>query len=104
LSPGSLEPTMDMFTVALAILVGGIAVAIFTAVRMTRRQIDRRLQTIDPAHSDDLTRELASRVRQQADRIKCARCGGPTAMVLGTDVRYKCDVCHFEFDGPPHLP
>jgi ribosomal protein S27E len=96
--------TMDVFTIVLGLLIGGIAFAIVQAIRVTRRQIDERLQTLDPEHVDERTRQLVAQVREQSDRIKCAHCGGTTAMVLRTSSQYKCDACDAVFDGPPHLP
>jgi len=95
---------MLAFDIALALVVVAVVLFIVKAVRQTRGEIDRRLRGTDPRRRDDIARDLAARIREQADRVKCARCGGPTDTLLGTETQYKCEVCHFTFDGPPHMP
>jgi ribosomal protein S27AE len=99
-----MESAMDVFNIALALVVGGVVLFIVKAVLQTRDRIDRRLRGTDPLRRDEITRDLAARIRKQAERVKCTRCGAPTFMLLGTDTRYECEVCHFTFDGPPHVP
>jgi len=58
----------------------------------------------DPRKRGDLARELAAQLHAQADEVKCVRCGASTFMLTGTRTGYKCEVCHFTFEGPPHMP
>jgi hypothetical protein len=95
---------MDAFTLSLAAIVGAAALLIVRAVRQTRAQIDRHLQGTDPRRRQDIARDLAARIREQAERVKCVHCGGPSIMLLGTVTRYRCEACESIFDGPPHMP
>jgi len=95
---------MDLFGIALALIVGVIVLFVARTARLTRAQVDQRLRGTDPRRRADVARDLATRMRAQADEVKCVRCGGSTFMIPGTDDAYKCEVCHFTFAGPPHTP
>ena len=95
---------MSLFDISLVLVVGTIVWFLVKAVRQTRGQIDRHLRGTDPRRRDEIARDLATRIREQADRVKCPRCGGPTFMLLGTETQYKCESCAFTFEGPPHMP
>jgi hypothetical protein len=94
---------MDAFSIVLVAIIMAVVLFIVRAVRLTRGQIDQRLCRTDPRRRDDVMRDLATHIREQADRVRCTQCGGPTFMVLGTDDQYKCEVCHVAFDGPRHM-
>jgi len=95
---------MLAFDIALAVLIVVIVWFIVKAVRQTRDQIDHHLRGTDPHRRDEIARDLAARMSEQADRVKCARCGGATFMLLGTENQYQCESCDSTFEGPPHLP
>jgi hypothetical protein len=98
------ETAMDGFTAALAGIVAMVVWVIVKAVRQTRGQIERHLRSTDPRRQDEIARELATRIRKQADEVRCVHCGGPTFMLLGTEDTYECESCHTTFKGPPHMP
>ena len=50
--------------------------------------------------SDDDMRELAARIRNRD--MRCPRCGRQSSAMIGTKVKYKCDSCNYEFEGPKH--
>jgi hypothetical protein len=95
---------MLAFDIALAVLIVAIVFFIVKAVRQTRAQIDHHLRGTDPRRRDEIARDLAARVREQGDRVRCVRCGGSTFMLLGTENQYRCESCDATFEGPPHLP
>lgn len=92
---------MDAFTAAIALLVGAVVLMVVRAVRQTRGRSGRGT---DPERRDAIDRDLATGIRDQGDRVRCVRCGGPTFAMAGTATRYKCEVCQHTFEGPPHLP
>ncbi|MGH9460758.1 MAG: hypothetical protein ACRD1X_06045 [Vicinamibacteria bacterium] len=95
---------MLAFDITLAVLIVVIVLFIVKAVRQTRGQIDHHLRGTDPHRRDDIGRDMIARIREEADRVKCARCGGSTFMLLGTENQYQCESCATTFEGPPHLP
>lgn len=95
---------MDAFTAVFLVIIAAVVAVIVKAVRQTRGQIGRHLQATDPQRRDEIARDLASRIREEADRVRCVRCGGPTFMLLGTETSYKCEACDATFEGPAHLP
>jgi ribosomal protein L37AE/L43A len=95
---------MNLFNLILVALVGTIVWFIVRAVRQTKAQIDGRLRGVDPRQREAIMRDMAVRIREQAQSTRCPRCGGVTFAMLGSEPWWKCDVCHTEFEGPPHLP
>ena len=97
---------MDAFYVILAITVLAVVWFIVKAVRQTQGQIAHQLRATDPPRRDEIARDLAARIREQAERVRCVRCGSQSIMLLGTTNRYRCESlqCQHTFDGPPHMP
>jgi len=60
---------MLAFDIALALVVVAVVLFIVKAVRQTRGEIDRRLRGTDPRRRDAIARDLAARIREQADRV-----------------------------------
>ena len=92
---------IDLFNVTLALLVLVIVAFVVRAVRLTSASIStasRHLNLTRP----DIARRLVEEIR--AREVPCERCGRQTFALLGTEDRYKCETCHFEFQGPAHMP
>ncbi len=51
--------------------------------------------------SGDEARKLAARIRERD--IRCPRCSRQSSALLGTETKYKCDSCNYEFEGPNHI-
>jgi ribosomal protein L37AE/L43A len=90
--------------IAIAVLVATIVWSIVRAVRQVNGQIEGKLRGVDPRKREALMRELAARVRGQANDTRCPRCDGVAFAMLGRDPWWKCDACNWEFEGPEHLP
>lgn len=86
---------LNGFNLLLLALVVVIVAFIVIAVRKTMGEMTKAGVTGEDA------RELAKRLRERD--VRCPRCNGQSSALLGTDTRYKCDSCHFEFEGPSHL-
>jgi len=71
-------------------------------VRQTKTDIDEGLKGVGPAKRTEYYEELAEQIRSQD--IRCMRCQGQAFAMLGTDNKYKCHSCDFEFEGLPHIP
>jgi len=96
---------MDLlFNLLFAAIVGGVVWFILSAVQRVRDRIALHLRGTDPRKRDELMRDLLTRVRAQADAVKCPRCQGPAFAMLDRDAWWKCEACHREFEGPAHLP
>jgi ribosomal protein L37AE/L43A len=90
--------------IAIAVLVAAIVWAIVRSVRQVNAQIEGKLRGVDPRKREALMRELAARVRSQANEVRCPRCKGMAFAMLDRDPWWKCDSCNWEFEGPEHLP
>ena len=91
----------NLFSVFLAVLVVVIIAFIVRAVRLTNASLAtaaRHLNLTTP----DVARSLVDQIR--AREVPCPRCGHDTFARLGTENRYRCDTCHFDFGGPAHIP
>jgi ribosomal protein S27AE len=93
--------TFDLFFVLLAVLVVVIIAFIVRAVRLTNASIANASRHVNLTNPD-VARSLVDRIRQR--EVPCPRCGGGTFALLGTENRYRCDLCHLDFEGPPHIP
>lgn len=92
---------IDLFNVSLALLVLAIVAFVVRAVGLTKASISnasRHLNLTQP----EVARRLVEEIR--ARNVPCERCGQQTFAMLGTGDRYKCETCHVEFQGPPHMP
>jgi ribosomal protein S27AE len=90
---------LDWFNITLAILVVTIAGFIMKAIRQTQAEIDKGL---GPAPGERRMKKAIEEITQRD--IRCPRCGNEAFAMLGTGNRYKCDSCHFEFEGAEHIP
>ena len=89
---------LDWFNIVLAVMVIVIVGFIVRAVRKTKAEIDKGL---GPAPSE---RNMERAIMEIHERdVECPRCGSQTFAMLGTDNRYKCDACNYEFEGAPHI-
>lgn len=92
---------VTLFYVSLAVLVVVITVFIVRAVRLTHASLasaSHHLNLTNP----DIARSLADQIRGR--ELPCPRCGHDTFALLGTENRYTCDSCDFDFEGPAHIP
>jgi hypothetical protein len=92
---------LDLFTLALVILVVTIVAFIVRAVRLANDSIARASRDA-PLSRPDVARRMADEIR--ARDVRCPRCGAEASAVLGAEHRYTCDVCTREFEGPAHIP
>lgn len=92
---------LDLFYVSLAALVVVIVVFIVRAVRLTNTSIATASRHVNLANPD-VARRLVEEIRGR--EVPCTRCGRQTFALLGTGNRYKCHSCHFDFEGPAHIP
>jgi len=86
----------DLFNLLLLSMVLLVVGFIVFAIRKTLSEISK------PGLSGDEARKLAQRIRQRD--IRCPGCNRQSSALLGTDTKYKCDTCNYEFDGPNHMP
>jgi DNA-directed RNA polymerase subunit RPC12/RpoP len=92
---------VDLVYVAAGAMALAVVAFIVRAVRLTNASIasaSRRVDLTNPDVARSVIRALDER------DVPCPRCGHETFALLGTETRYKCDSCNFEFDGPPHIP
>ena len=92
---------LDLFNLSLALIVVAIAVFIIRAVRLTSASValaSREVNITNP----DVARAVVDHVRGR--EVLCPRCGGQTFVLLGTENRYRCEICDFAFEGPAHIP
>jgi hypothetical protein len=92
---------LDLFTLALVVLVVTIVVFIVRAVRLTNDSIARASRDAPLSHPDVACR-IADEIR--ARDVRCPRCGAEASAILGTEHRYTCDMCTEAFEGPAHIP
>ena len=91
----------NWFNLLLALIVGTIIVFIVKTVKQTQSEINKNYKGKYPAEdSIEQAKQLAEQIRGQD--VKCQRCGRQTFMMLGTNNKYKCYDCNFEFEGPEH--
>jgi len=93
--------SLDVFYVAIGLIVVMIAVTIVRAVRLTRASLTIATRHVDLTNPD-VARTVIAQIR--GPEVRCPRCGGPTFALLGTENRYQCESCDSTFDGPPHIP
>ena len=93
---------INMLPIAIAVIATMVVLFIVKAVRQTKADIDKRFMGTDPSRRDDMARELAEQIRKQ--EVNCSRCGRYANALIGTNNKYKCHSCNFEFEGPPHIP
>jgi ribosomal protein S27AE len=92
---------VDLFHVSLAALVVVIVAFIVRAVRLTNASISTASRHVNLTNPDT-ARSLVDRMRER--ELPCPRCGHDTFAQLGTGNRYTCHTCHFDFEGPAHIP
>ena len=98
---GDMPGAFDLFYVSLmAVIVVVVIAFIVRAVRLTNVSLataSRHLNLTNP----DVARSLVDRICRLD--LPCPRCGHDTFTLLGTENRYKCDTCDFDFEGPAHI-
>jgi hypothetical protein len=92
---------LDLFYVSVAAIALAIVLFVRRAVRLTNASIANASRHVNLENSD-VARRVAEEIRGR--EVPCARCGRQTFVLLGTGNRYKCRLCHFDFEGPPHIP
>jgi ribosomal protein S27AE len=97
----AMPAVIDLFYVAIGLLVVVIAGFIVRAVRLTNASIAMAARDVDLTNPS-VARSVVDQIRER--ELPCPRCGGPTFAALGTDTRYKCESCHSTFEGPRHIP
>ena len=85
----------DWFNLVLLAIILAVTGFIAYAIRMMLKKISK----VQVSRGDALS--LARQIRER--RIHCPRCYRQSSALLATDTKYKCDSCHSEFEGPPHL-
>lgn len=96
-----------LVTVGIAVLGTAVLWTVVRSVRRVRmrvRHVGRGLRGVDPRKRAAFARELGTRVRDQANEMRCQQCGGVAFAQLGRDAWWRCDVCEGEFEGPQHVP
>jgi hypothetical protein len=93
--------SVDLVYVAIGLLVVMIAAFIVRAVRLTNASLAMAARQVDITNPD-VANSVVGQIR--GTELLCARCGGPTFALLGTENRYKCEDCDSTFTGPPHIP
>lgn len=91
---------LDLFYISFAVIVVTVVTVIVRAVRLTKTSLMDASRHVNPADRG-VARRLIEEIRGRD--VPCTRCGHQTSTCLGTDDRYKCDSCHFEFEGPAHM-
>jgi transposase-like protein len=89
---------LDWFYIVLGIMVVVIVVFIVNAIRMTNAEIHKKL---GPLPDEWKMKKVVEEIRKRD--VPCPRCGKQTFAMLGTQNRYKCDVCNYEFEGVEHI-
>ncbi len=89
---------LDLFNIILGIMVVVIVGFIVNAVRKTNAEIHKKM---GPLPSEWRMKKTIEEIRKRD--IQCPRCGKQTSAMLGTQNRYKCDVCNYEFEGAEHI-
>jgi ribosomal protein S27AE len=97
----AMPAVIDLFYVAIGLLVVVIAGFIVRAVRLTNASLTMAARHVNLTNPDVATSVLA---QIRGPELRCSRCGGPAFALLGTENRYKCEDCHSTFEGPPHIP
>ena len=92
---------LDLFYVTLGLIVVTIAAFIVRAVRLTNASLARASRHVNLTNPDVAT-SVVDQIRRS--ELLCPRCGGQMFALLGTENRYQCESCHFDFTGPPHVP
>jgi ribosomal protein S27AE len=99
--PVTMSGAFDLFFVLLAVLVVVIIAFVVRAVRLTNASIATASRLVNLTNPDAV-RSLVDRIREREST--CPRCGAETFALLGTENRYKCDLCNLDFEGPPPIP
>ena len=89
---------LDWFNIILGIMVVVIVGFIVNAVRKTNAEIHKKM---GPLPDGWKMKKAVEEIRKRD--IPCPRCGKQTFAMLGTQNRYKCDICHYEFEGAEHI-
>jgi len=97
----SMLGVFDLFYVSLAVIVVVIIAFIVRAVRLTNASLATASYHLNLTNPD-VARSLVDQIRRR--ELPCPRCGHDTFALLGTENRYKCDTCDFDFEGPAHIP
>jgi ribosomal protein S27AE len=91
----------DLFYVLLAVIAVVVIAFIVRAIRLTTASIATASRHVDLTNPD-VARSVADEMRER--ELLCPRCGNGTFALLGTGNRYQCHSCHFDFEGPAHIP
>jgi transposase-like protein len=86
----------------IAAMVLVIGAFVFSAIRQTRAELDRKIGGGDAEDRRRKAEAMLAHVRNLA--VDCEQCGQPADMVVGTGNRYRCDNCGREFTAEPHFP
>ena len=82
-------PEVDLYYVALAVIVLTIVAFVVRAVRLTNASMSTASRLLNLTRPD-IARRLVEEIRVL--QVPCDRCGQQTFALLGTENRYKCEI------------
>lgn len=91
--------TIDWTLIVPTIIVLAVTVFVLKAVRKVKEKLHKKL---GPAPSELAMKQLLEQIKNR-ELPKCPRCHSETFAMLDSDSRYKCESCHFEFEGATHI-